>query len=72
MIVPHAESSCQPTFEELPDILTPEHLWRYLPIGRNAVYDLLKSKRIQNTRIGQKIIITKNALRSFLDSGEKS
>jgi excisionase family DNA binding protein len=70
MIVPRSNATPQPSFEELPDVLTPEDLWRYLPVGRNSVYDLLKSGRIQNTRVGQKIIITKSALRSFLNGGE--
>jgi excisionase family DNA binding protein len=60
----------RPSLNDLPEVLTPEDLWNYLPIGRNAVYDLLKMKRIKSTRVGQKFIITKNALRSFLDGGE--
>ena len=51
---------------ELPDVLTPQDLIAFLPIGRNAVYDALKQQRIKNVRIGQKIIITKASLREFL------
>jgi len=53
-------------FEELPEILTPEDLFKYLPIGRDAIYAALKSQTIRNVRIGQKFIITKGALREFL------
>ena len=72
MIASRPDTSRRLTFEELPDILTPEHLWHYLPIGRNAVYDLLKTRRIPSTRVGQKFIITKAALRTFLDVGEQA
>lgn len=56
-------------FAELPEILTPKHLIEYLPIGRDAIYDALKSQTIRNVRIGQKFIITKGALREFLGGG---
>ena len=62
-----AHSATQsPRFAELPEILTPKHLIEYLPLGRDAVYDALKSQMIRNVRIGQKFIITKGALREFL------
>lgn len=51
---------------DLPELLTPQHLIRYLPIGRNAVYELLNAQRIRSVRIGQKFIIPKAALREFL------
>lgn len=70
-MIPSAENAVErPSFNDLPEVLTPEDLWRYLPVGRNAVYDLLKMKRIRSTRVGQKLIITKHALRSFLDGNE--
>jgi len=53
-------------FAELPDVLTPKDLMKYLPIGRDAIYEALKSQAIHNVRIGQKIILTKGALREFL------
>ena len=55
-----------PIFAELPEILTPKDLIEYLPLGRDAVYDALRSQTIRNVRIGQKFIITKGALREFL------
>jgi hypothetical protein len=62
-----AHSAIQsPHFAELPEILTPKHLMEYLPLGRDAIYDALKSQMIRNVRIGQKFIITKGALREFL------
>lgn len=53
-------------FEDLPEILTPKDLFEYLPIGRDAIYEALKSQTIRNVRVGQKFIITKGALREFL------
>ena len=53
-------------FHALPDVLTPQDLIAFLPIGRNAVYDALKHRRIKSVRIGQKLIITKASLREFL------
>lgn len=54
------------TYDELPDVLTPQHLIEYLPMGRNAIYEALKSHIIPSVRIGQKYLITKAALRDFL------
>jgi hypothetical protein len=59
-------TSVAPRFAELPDILTPNDLMKYLPIGRDAIYLALKSQAIRNVRIGQKRILTKAALREFL------
>jgi len=53
-------------FAQLPDILTPKHLMEYLPIGRDTIYEALKSQAIRNVRLGQKFIIPKAALREFL------
>jgi len=53
-------------FADLPDILTPRDLIAFLPIGRNAVYSALKRQSIKSIRVGQKLLITKAALREFL------
>ncbi len=54
------------TFEDLPDVLTPRDLRDFLPIGRNAVYEILRTERIRSVRVGQKFMIPKGALRDFL------
>jgi hypothetical protein len=46
-----------PSFAELPEILTPKHLIEYLPLGRDAIYDALKSQIIRNVRIGQSSLL---------------
>jgi hypothetical protein len=53
-------------FAELPDVLTPRDLIAFLPIGRGAVYDALRTRAIKSVRVGQKLLITKAALREFL------
>lgn len=53
-------------FAELPDVLTPQDLIKYLPIGRDSIYAALKSQAIRNVRLGQTFIVTKAALREFL------
>jgi excisionase family DNA binding protein len=66
----HGNTPAKLSFEELPDILTPADLQRHLPVSRGTVYELLKTRRIQSTRIGRKILIPKNALRNFLNGRE--
>ena len=53
-------------FAELPDIITPRDLIGFLPIGRNSVYEALRTQAIKSIRIGQRLLITKAALREFL------
>jgi excisionase family DNA binding protein len=53
-------------FEDLPEVCTPWHLWHFLPIGRDAVYAALNAQKIRNTRLGQKFLIPKAAVRDFL------
>ncbi|MGA7247028.1 MAG: helix-turn-helix domain-containing protein [Candidatus Cybelea sp.] len=50
----------------MPDVLTPRDLIAFLPMGRNAVYDALRTRAIKSVRVGQKLLITKAALREFL------
>ena len=53
-------------FAELPDVLTPRDLIAFLPIGRSSVYEALRTRVIKSIRIGQRLLITKAALREFL------
>ena len=48
--------------------LTPEDLIGLLPIGRDAVYRLLKEGRIRSVRVGRRYIIPREALDEFLNS----
>ncbi len=55
--------------EELPEVLTAADVVIFLQgiFGRNAVYELLKTKAIRNRRHGQKFLIPKTALRDFVE-----
>lgn len=48
------------------DVLSVADLCQILPLGRNAVYKLLKDNTIKNIRVGNKIIIPKKSLIQFL------
>jgi excisionase family DNA binding protein len=62
------EAQCEnKRWDDVPEILTPSDLMRLLPIGRNAVYSALKQQVIRNVRLGQKFLITKQAVREFLE-----
>jgi Helix-turn-helix domain len=54
------------SFEHLPDVLSPRDLIAFLPIGRSSVYEALRTNAIKSIRIGQRLLITKAALREFL------
>jgi excisionase family DNA binding protein len=57
------------SFAELPDVLTPRDLIAFLPVGRNSVYEAIRTRAIKSVRIGQRLLITKAALREFLGDG---
>ena len=60
------------SLNDLPEVLTPRDLIEYLPVGRDKVYQALRSQAIRNIRLGQKIIIPKSSLRDFLGVSEAS
>jgi excisionase family DNA binding protein len=51
------------TFDELPELLTPEELREYLGISRGTVYELLRRGEIEHVRFGRLIRVPKAALR---------
>lgn len=54
--------------EKYNDVLTVKDLYELLPIGKNAIYKLLKDNTIKNIKIGNKIIIPKQYLINFLQN----
>lgn len=54
-----------------PDVLLPSEVQDILRIGRNKVYDLLRSGEIKSLRIGNKFIIPKMNLIDFLNAKPK-
>lgn len=49
-------------YEQLPEFLSPEEFARYMRLGRNTVYDLLRRGDVQHVRFGRTIRIPKAAL----------
>ena len=59
-------SSNYHSFEELPLTLRVEDLMPILGIGRNTAYELVRSGKIRNIRIGRQLRIPKDAIQDYL------
>ena len=53
-------------FKDYPDVVTPEDVQNMLHIGRNRVYELLKTNSIKSIKVGKKYIIPKKSVINFL------
>ena len=53
------------SLDDLPLFLTVEQTAAVLGIGRNTIYDMVRSGRIKSVRLGRKIRIPKSALNSI-------
>lgn len=53
-------------FKDYPDVVTPEDVQNMLHIGRNRVYELLKTNTIKSIKVGKKYIIPKKSVINFL------
>lgn len=53
-------------FKDYPDVVTPEDIQNMLHIGRNRVYELLKTNTIKSIKVGKKYIIPKKSVINFL------
>ena len=51
-----------PRYDDLPDLCTPEDARAFLQVGRNTIYDLLKSGSIPHLKFGRLIRIPKTSL----------
>ncbi len=52
----------QTSFEELPELLRPKEVRSFTGVGRNAVYEAIKSGELPYRKIGGVIFIPKAAL----------
>lgn len=52
--------------EDFPVVLTPEQLGDILKIGRNGIYNLLRSGAIRSIKIGRQYRIPREALSEYL------
>jgi excisionase family DNA binding protein len=56
------EPATPPRFADLPDLCTPEEARQFLQVGRNTMYELLKSGAILSLKFGKLIRVPKTAL----------
>lgn len=54
--------------ENYNEVLTVQELQEILPVGKNAIYNLLKSNTIKHIRVGNKFIIPKQNVINFLQT----
>lgn len=54
------------SYDELPLTLRVEDLMPILGIGRNTAYELVRSGKIRNIRIGRQLRIPKDAIQDYL------
>ena len=54
------------TSEEIPPILTVPEVAKFLGIGRNRVYELIRSGQLEALHIGRKLKVTRHGLLKFM------
>lgn len=59
-------ANARPSLDDLPEILTPEQAASWLSMGRNAMYQALKSGGIPARKIGARYFIARENLRLFV------
>lgn len=57
------------TFDELPDILTVPQVARFLRVGRQVVYRMIREKKLPAMKFGRAIRISKRAFAAVLERG---
>ena len=51
-----------PRFDDLPDLCTPEQARAFLQVGKNKIYELLKTGALETVHFGRLVRIPKAAL----------
>jgi excisionase family DNA binding protein len=55
---------------ELPDVLTVPECAAFLRVGKNAVYNAIRERRLRAIRVtGRRLLVPRRALELFLDDG---
>ena len=57
--------------KEIPAIFDVPELGKFLGIGRNGAYQLVRSGRVKALRVGRKIRIPRHAVLQFLKAAEQ-
>lgn len=55
-------------WDELPAVLSAKDLKRVLPLGTRAVYQLFRRPDFPGKRIGRRVLVSRDALRRWLES----
>lgn len=53
-------------FETYPDVVSIEEIQQMLRIGKNAVYELLKTQKLKSIKVGKRYIVPKKYVIDFL------
>lgn len=53
-------------FNAYPDVVSIDEIQQMLRIGKNAVYDLLKSKQLKSIKVGKRYIVPRKYVIDFL------
>ncbi len=53
-------------FNTYPDVVSIDEIQQMLRIGKNAVYELLKTKKLKSIKVGKKYIVPKKYVIEFL------
>ncbi len=53
------------------EILTPEDVMEELPVGKNAVYNILRSGELKGFRVGRNWKIPRKAVEEYIDKKTK-
>lgn len=50
----------------LPEVATIDDLYRYLPLGKSRIYELVRSGQIRSVRCGRRLLIPRAAVEEWL------
>ena len=53
-------------FETYPDVVSIDEIQQMLRIGKNAVYELLKTQKLKSIKVGKRYIVPKKYVFDFL------
>lgn len=53
-------------FNTYPDVVSIDEIQQMLRIGKNAVYELLKTQKLKSIKVGKKYIVPKKYVIEFL------
>ncbi len=53
-------------FETYPDVVSIDEIQQMLRIGKNAVYELLKTQKLKSIKVGKRYIVPKKYVIDFL------